>query len=199
MDTAATHLRQRRVQLENLPLALHLAHAYFAGQIHGGGGEALQGEAAVEVPLGAAPHVLEGELLRAHERETFTFSGSPCALARPRTPPCAPTWYLASSLLFQSVCGTSWMEILRLWVLSLKLRVFGSSNSFPPICFSICRTSWGHRHTLGQGEAAAWPPRGGGHLHGERIACAITFIPFWIELPCPRITPPPIPELNNRV
>lgn len=65
---APTHLRQRRVQLENLPLALHLAHANFAGQIHGGGGEALQSEAAVEVPLRAAPHVLKGELLRAEKR-----------------------------------------------------------------------------------------------------------------------------------
>lgn len=54
------------------------------------------------------------------------------------------TWYLARSLLFHNVCGTSWMESLRLWVLSLKLRVFGSSNNFPPICFSICSTSWTH-------------------------------------------------------
>lgn len=58
------------------------------------------------------------------------------------------TWYLARSLLFHNVWGTSWMESLRLWVLSLKLRVFGSSNNFPPICFSICRTSWRHKHTL---------------------------------------------------
>lgn len=54
------------------------------------------------------------------------------------------TWYLARSLLFHNACGTSWMESLRLWVLSLKLRVFGSSNNFPPICFSICSTSWTH-------------------------------------------------------
>ena len=58
------------------------------------------------------------------------------------------TWYFARSLLFHSVCGTSWMESLRLWVLSLKLSVFGSSSNFPPICFSICSTSWKRRHTL---------------------------------------------------
>lgn len=40
------------------------------------------------------------------------------------------------------------MESLRLWVLSLKLRVFGSSNNFPPICFSICRTSCTHKQAL---------------------------------------------------
>lgn len=57
------------------------------------------------------------------------------------------TWYLASSLLFHNVWGTSWMESRRLWVLSLKLRDFGSSNNFPPICFSICKTSWTHKHT----------------------------------------------------
>lgn len=57
------YLRQRGVQLEDLPFSLHLAHADLAGQVHGGGGEALQGEAAVEVPLGAVPHLLEGELL----------------------------------------------------------------------------------------------------------------------------------------
>lgn len=57
------YLRQRGVQLEDLPFSFHLAYADLAGQVHGGGGEALQGEAAVEVPLGAAPHLLEGELL----------------------------------------------------------------------------------------------------------------------------------------
>lgn len=74
LTRASSHLRQHRVQLENLALALHLAHAYLAGQIHGAGGEALQGEAALEVPLRAAPHVLKGELLRADESKTFTFS-----------------------------------------------------------------------------------------------------------------------------
>lgn len=59
----AAHLRQRGVQLEDLPFSLHLAHADLAGQVHGGAGEALQGEAAVQVPLGAAPHLLELELL----------------------------------------------------------------------------------------------------------------------------------------
>lgn len=51
------------------------------------------------------------------------------------------TWYFAMSLLFQCVCGTSWIDSLRLCVLSLKFRVFGSSRSFPPIWVSIWRTS----------------------------------------------------------
>lgn len=52
------------------------------------------------------------------------------------------TWYFAMSLLFQCVCGTSWIDSLRLCVLSLKFRVFGSSRSFPPIWVSIWRTSY---------------------------------------------------------
>lgn len=60
---------------------------------------------------------------------------------------CIPlTWYFAMSLLFQSVCGTSWIDSLRLCVLSLKFRVFGSSRSFPPIWVSIWRTSCTEPH-----------------------------------------------------
>lgn len=69
------------------------------------------------------------------------------------------TWYLARSLLFHNGWGTSWIESLRLWVLSLKFRVFGSSSSFPPICFSICRTSCKRKHALYlQWDSGMWPP-----------------------------------------
>lgn len=58
------YLRQCSVQLKNLSFSFHLAHTYFAGQVHRAGREALQGKAAVEVPLWAAPHLLKGKLLQ---------------------------------------------------------------------------------------------------------------------------------------
>lgn len=60
-------LRQGGVELEDLSLALHLSHTQLAGQLERGGAEALQGEGAVQVPLRAAPHLLEGKLLRTHQ------------------------------------------------------------------------------------------------------------------------------------
>lgn len=68
------HLRQRRVKLKDLPFSLHLAHAYLTGQVHGGGREALQSKATVEVPLRTAPYVLKGKLLEKDKREISTFS-----------------------------------------------------------------------------------------------------------------------------
>lgn len=135
------YLWECRVQLKNLSLSFHLAHTYLTGQVHRAGRESLQGEAAVQVSLRTAPHLLKAKLLQ-RDRESGADLLS-CQEACEGTFSWRQfTWYLASSLLFHNVCGTSWMESLRLWVLSLKLRVFGSSNNFPPICFSICRTSW---------------------------------------------------------
>lgn len=60
------------------------------------------------------------------------------------------TWYLASSLLFQREWAMSWMDKRRLWVLPLKCKVLGSSNSCPPICRSSWRTSCSTENTRGK-------------------------------------------------
>lgn len=60
---AGTHLLQRVAELEDLPLPLHLPHTQLAADLCGGRAGALQREGAVEAPLAAAPHLVEGDLL----------------------------------------------------------------------------------------------------------------------------------------
>lgn len=71
LDSCGTDLRQRGVELEDLALALHLAHTQFTGQLHRRGTEALQSEGAVQVPLRTAPYLLKRQLLHAQPKRFF--------------------------------------------------------------------------------------------------------------------------------
>lgn len=60
----SAHLSDVTVDAETLPISLHLPHPHLAGQVTGAGVDALQGEGAVQILLGAVPDVIEGDLLR---------------------------------------------------------------------------------------------------------------------------------------
>lgn len=61
----AAHLGDVEVDVEALPIALHLPHPHLAGQVAGAGADTLQGESAVQVLLRAIPDVIKGDLLGA--------------------------------------------------------------------------------------------------------------------------------------
>lgn len=58
------HLGQCCVQLKDLAFSFYLPHTNLTGEIHRAAGEALQSEAAVEVPLWTAPYLLKRQLLQ---------------------------------------------------------------------------------------------------------------------------------------
>lgn len=58
------HLQDGRADVQDLLVALQLPHADLAGQLPGGRAVALQGEAAEQRLLAAAPHAGERHLLR---------------------------------------------------------------------------------------------------------------------------------------
>lgn len=60
----SAHLGDVEVDIEALPVAFHLPHPHLAGQVTGAGADALQGEGAVQVLLGAVPDMIKGDLLR---------------------------------------------------------------------------------------------------------------------------------------
>ena len=62
---SAAHLGDVEVDIEALPIALHLPHPHLAGQVAGAGADTLQGESAVQVLLCAIPDVIKGDLLGA--------------------------------------------------------------------------------------------------------------------------------------
>lgn len=64
MSSCFTDLRQCGVELEDLALALHLAHTQFTGQLHCRSTETLQSEGALQVPLRSAPYLLKRQLLQ---------------------------------------------------------------------------------------------------------------------------------------
>lgn len=71
------HLGDIEVDVEALPIALHLPHPHLAGQVTGAGADALQGEGAVQVLLRAIPDVIEGDLLGSAEEMSGVPSSSP--------------------------------------------------------------------------------------------------------------------------
>ena len=65
---SAAHLGDVEVDVEALPIALHLPYPHLAGQVTGAGADTLQGESAVQVLLCAIPDVIKGDLLGAQEQ-----------------------------------------------------------------------------------------------------------------------------------
>jgi hypothetical protein len=72
------HLGYIEVDIEALPIALHLPHPHLAGQVTGAGADALQGESAVQVLLRTIPDVIEGDLLSEQQK-----GGIKCARYQP--------------------------------------------------------------------------------------------------------------------
>lgn len=66
LKPTAAHLGDVEVDVEALPVALHLPHPHLAGQVTGAGADAFQGEGAVQVLLCAIPDVVKGNLLGGH-------------------------------------------------------------------------------------------------------------------------------------
>lgn len=58
------YLGDVEVEAEALALPLHLPHTQLAGELAGAQAEPLQGEGAVQVPLGAVPDVVERDFLQ---------------------------------------------------------------------------------------------------------------------------------------
>lgn len=83
------HLSHGRVDLQDLLVTFDLAHADLAGELGGGGASSLQGEAAEQRLLVAAPHLREGELLQETGRSVTSW-GRHFLLLQTRPPRPAP-------------------------------------------------------------------------------------------------------------
>lgn len=84
---ATPYLGDVEVQAEALALPLHLPHAQLAGELAGAQAEPLQGERAVQVPLGAVPDVVEGDLLGRGRDQTEPNTRRPGQLEPTGPPP----------------------------------------------------------------------------------------------------------------
>lgn len=84
---AEPHLSHGRVDLQDLLVTFDLAHADLAGELGGGGASSLQGEAAEQRLLVAAPHLREGELLQETGRSVTSWGTTSCC-CRHAPPPC---------------------------------------------------------------------------------------------------------------
>lgn len=81
LTSPPTHLGDVEVDVEALPITLHLPHPHLAGQVAGARADSLQGEGAVQVLLRTIPDVIKGDLLGGgdaeRQRQVSLVSGVP--------------------------------------------------------------------------------------------------------------------------
>lgn len=85
-DEPRCYLGDVEVEAEALALPLHLPHAQLAGELAGAEAEPLQGERAVQVPLGAVPDVVERDFLQG-KKQNKTHSDLVRSSRQGRPPP----------------------------------------------------------------------------------------------------------------